>query len=89
MRRHQPPVVGDDRGDFLWAKEKYGRDKIALWKMDITGVFSQVWVQPTDCHLLGADMRFGLVLTMIAWIVGLTERPFVIEVITRVIRVLR
>ena len=27
---------------ILWAEAKYGRDNIALWKMDITGAFTQV-----------------------------------------------
>ena len=73
---------------ILWAEGKYGREDIVLWKMDISGAFTQVWVRPTDCHLLGADMRFGLVLIMIAGMFGLSEMPFVFEVITRVIRIL-
>jgi hypothetical protein len=73
---------------ILEMEAEFGRDALVLFKMDIKGAFTQVWIRPQDCHLLGAGMRFGLVHILIAGMFGLTEMPFVFEVITRVIRVL-
>ena len=45
-------------------------------------------MRPEDCHLLGCEMGGLLVLLMFAGMFGLTILPYVVEVVTRVVRVL-
>ena len=61
---------------------------MVLWKTDVAGAFTLVWMRPEDCHLLGCEMMAGLVLLMFAGMFGLTIMPYVFEVVTRVISVL-
>ena len=38
---------------------RFGKEEVVLWKTDIKGAFTLLWVRPEDCKLLGCEMFGG------------------------------
>lgn len=62
---------------------KYGWDKIILWKKDLKGAFTLLNFHPSVCHLLANELTEGLVAIYTSGLFGLGEMPFMFNVISR------
>ena len=82
------PTVEEIAQMCLKAEELYGRDNIVLWKMDLSGAYTLLFIMDSCVRLLAFEMQNKLVFFYIAGIFGWTGMPAAFEVVTRVLRVI-
>lgn len=80
------PTVEEIAQMCLKAEALYGRENIVLWKMDLSGAYTLLFIAAECARLLAFEMSNGLAFIYIAGIFGWTGMPAAFEVATRVLR---
>jgi hypothetical protein len=65
---------------------KWGLENVVLWKMDLKGAFSLLFIRPQDVRLLAFELTDGLTMLYHTGMFGHTEMPCSFDVVTRVLR---
>ena len=63
----------------------HGFDDLVLWKMDLKGAFTLLFVKPETCHRLAFALTGGLTMIYHVGMFGWTGMPAAFQVVTRVI----
>ena len=66
--------------------DRVGWDKVVLWKIDLKGAFSLLFVNPADVRLLCFELTDGLTMMYHTGMFGHTEMPCGFDIVTRVLR---
>jgi hypothetical protein len=65
---------------------RVGWDKVVLWKIDLKGAFSLLFIKPEDVRLLCFELTDGLTMLYHTGMFGHTEMPCGFDIVTRVLR---
>jgi len=65
---------------------RVGWDKVTLWKIDLRGAFSLLFIKPEDVRLLCFELTDGLTMMYPTGMFGHTEMPCGFDIVTRVLR---
>ena len=66
---NQPTLI--QIAQMLWrVATRFGKEEVVLWKTNIKGAFTLLWVRPEDCKLLGCEMFGGWIYVMLAGCLG-------------------
>ena len=65
--------------------EKYGWERILLWKMDLKGAFSLLRIYSGDVKKLAFELTDGLTLLHTAGMFGWTGTPFAFSIFSRLL----
>ena len=66
--------------------ERVGWEKTMIWKIDLKGAFSLMFINPDDVSLLAFELTDGLTMFYHTGMFGHTEMPCGFDIITRVLR---
>ena len=66
--------------------DRVGWDKVVLWKIDLKGAFSLLFIRPEDVRLLCFELTDGLTMMYPTGMFGHTEMPCGFDIVTRVLR---
>ena len=66
--------------------EKVGWEKTVLWKIDLRGAFSLLFIKPEDVQLMAFELTDGLTMLYHTGMFGHTEMPCGFDIITRALR---
>ena len=69
----------------LRVTERHGWDEVVLWKMDLKGAFTLLFVDPDSCQRLAFQLTDGLTMLYHVGMFGWTGMPAAFQVVTRVI----
>ena len=63
----------------------HGWDKTVLWKMDLKGAFTLLFVHPDSCQRLAFELTDGLTMLYHVGMFGWTSMPSALQIVTRAI----
>ena len=85
--RIRNPTVVEIARTILVAEEKYGRENIVIWKSDLSGAYTLLFLNPTSVRLMSFALDGGFIFIYLAGLFGWTGMPMAFEVVTRILRV--
>ena len=81
------PTIGEElTGMINKMAKKHGWDNIILWKMDLKGAFTLLFVKPGDVGLLAFELTDDITMMYHTGMFGWTGMPSGFQIITRVLK---
>jgi hypothetical protein len=82
------PTIAQIISILLEFAKSHSRDDFVMWKVDVSGAYPQLKVNPDDAHLLGSELVKGWIMVNHHGTFGLSVTPYAFEVISRLLRVI-
>ena len=80
------PTIDSLVGMVCRVAERVGWNNVVLWKIDLKGAFTLLFIRPEDVRLLAFELTNGLTMLYHTGMFGHTEMPCGFDIITRVLR---